>query len=69
MNTLEFRAQMMKHGDKVNDLAKYLNLHPRTLYYKYSGKCNRAAFTLDEIKKIMERYKLTPEEVVRIFLS
>lgn len=69
MNTLEFRAQMMKHGDQIKDLAEFLKMHPRTLYYKYSGNCNRGQFTLDEVKLIIERYQLTPEEVVRIFFN
>ena len=69
MNTQEFRALMMKHGDTVNGLAEFLNIHPKTLYYKYSGCNNRCHFTLSEVKQIMERYKLTPEEVVRIFLN
>ena len=59
----------MKHGDTVNDLAEFLSVHPKTLYYKYSGFNNRSHFTLDEVKRIMERYQLTPEEVVRIFLN
>ncbi len=69
MNTSEFRAIMMKHGDKVEDLAKFLDVHPKTLYYKYSGCDNRCHFTLKEVKMIMERYGLTPEEVVHIFLN
>ena len=69
IDTLEFRALMTKHGDTVNGLAKVLGIHPKTLYYKYSGCDNRANFTLNEVQIIMNRYNLNPDEVVSIFLS
>ena len=69
VNTLEFRAQMMKHGDSVKELASFLGIHEKTLYYKYSGCDDRCHFSLEEVKRLMDRYKLTPEEVVSIFLA
>lgn len=69
MNTAEFRAIMMKHGDTVKELAEVLNIHPKTLYYKYSGCGNRCEFTLAEVRIIKRRYNLSAEDVSKIFLE
>ena len=59
---------MNKHGDTKAKLAEYLGIHPKTLYLKYAGLEGRS-FNQVEIKKIAERYQLTPEQIVQIFLS
>lgn len=52
--------------DSIDDLADYLKISRQTLMMKIE---NKSQFKNDEIKKITKRYKLTPDEVYKIFLS
>lgn len=67
------KSKMALFGDDQNALATALGISIQRLSAKMnakqvSDKVKAAAFTLAEVRIIMERYSLTPEEVVAIFL-
>lgn len=57
---------LKSNGDTVDDLANGIGIHPQTLRKKMNG---HSEFSASEIKAIADRYKLTADEVVRVFLS
>lgn len=59
---------MKKHGDRNEDLAKYIGISPQRFSAKLNGT-GGADFTRSEIQKIKERYNLTAEEVDIIFFA
>ena len=59
--------KIRRAGEKVDDLAKALGIHPQTLRAKMRGY--RSQFTQNEIKAIAERYSLTADEVNKIFIE
>lgn len=68
------KSKMALFGDDQNALATALGISIQRLSAKMnakqvSDKVKAAAFTLAEVRIIMERYSLTPDEVVAIFLS
>ncbi len=65
-NLLE--AKMKIHGDIQSDLAEYLGITLQTFNRKLNKK-GGSRFDEDEIRMIAERYNLTSEEVVEIFLT
>ena len=73
MNKALLKSIMTLHGDTVIDMANYLCLTPQSVYSKLnetklsSGK--NAEFGQGEIKRIKERYNLTPEQVEEIFFK
>lgn len=73
MNKKLLKSKMSLHGDTQNTLAEALGISFERLSLKMNAKklsdtARPAAFTLAEVRIIMERYSLTPEEVVEIFL-
>lgn len=67
------KSKMALFGDDQNALAAALGITIQRLSAKMnakqvSDKVKAAAFTLAEVRIIMERYSLTPEEVVAIFI-
>lgn len=73
MNKELLKSKMALFGDTQNDLAEALGISFQRLSAKMntkqvSEKVKPATFTLQEVRIIMERYQLTPEEVVEIFL-
>ena len=66
VNKAEFRAEMVRHGDRQEDLAKALGMSVTTLSLKIN---NERAFTAPEIELIALRYKLTAEAIQRIFFA
>lgn len=66
VNKQELRAVMIRYGDRQEDLADALNITPGTLSKKINGE---SAFTSPEIEVIALRYKLTAEELPRIFFA
>lgn len=68
VNVNEFRAQMARHGDTNGMLATALGKSQPTLSSKINGKRNQF-FTQPEIQKIIDRYNLTPDEVMTIFFA
>lgn len=72
MNELLLKVHMKEHGDTSADLAKALDIHPHTLYMKMREDApsdRRQQFTQGEIRFIVERYSLTPEDTVKIFFK
>ena len=68
MNKRLLQAYMDRQGDSQLRLAKAMS----TSLSRFSAKINGyrgAAFGLDEVIFIKKRYRLTPEEVDRIFLT
>lgn len=68
MNELLLRAIMREHHDSSEELAKALGIHPHTLYLKMRDNEDRQ-FTQDEIRIIVNRYGLTPNDTMRIFFN
>ena len=58
---------MSKNGDSLKDLALYLGISETWLSQKINE--NGAEFKLSEIRKIITRYKLKPDEVIAIFFA
>ena len=66
MNGLLLKYIAARYGDTMQDLADALGIFPTTLSRKVNGKDE---FKLREIRQIIERYSLTPEDVMRIFFT
>lgn len=56
---------MIDNRDNMDDLAKELGITTNTLYVKMQGV--KYEFRQSEIRKIAERYKLSPERISEIF--
>lgn len=74
INKKLLKAKMALYGDDQNSLAAALGISYPRLSAKMNAKqvtekVKAATFTLAEVRIIMERYSLTPEEVVAIFLT
>ena len=57
---------MKKHGDNQSDVAEFIGISVQ----RFNAKLNEtdgAEFTQGEIKKIIQKYNLTAEEVMLIF--
>ena len=68
MNKNELVSVMKKHGDRNEDLAKYIGISPQRFSAKLNGT-GGADFTGNEIRKVKEKYNLTGEEVDTIFFA
>lgn len=66
MNKTQFKVMLIENHETQDELAKGLGITGTTLSYKLSG---RSEFTQGEIRKIKERYGLTPEQVELIFFT
>ncbi|MBR3645841.1 MAG: hypothetical protein IKN54_05435 [Lachnospiraceae bacterium] len=62
----ELRAAMARFGDKQDDLANVLGLSSSGMSVKIAGKVD---FKRNEMELIILRYKLSPDEVRRIFFA
>lgn len=67
MNPDFLKAFMRMHGDSHDDLAKLLNIHPKTLYKKMGNK--KQEFTQSEIAFIADRYQLTADDIKMTFFA
>lgn len=65
MNTKLLRSKMVLFDDTNESLAEALGITPQAFSLKLNGN---QEFKQSEIKAIKERYNLTPEEIVDIFL-
>lgn len=68
MNKNELVSKMKKHGDRNEDLAKYIGISPQRFSAKLNGT-GGADFTRSEIQKIIKKYNLTADEVMTIFFN
>lgn len=59
------RYHVKKNGDTNTELASAIGIAESTLYRKLRGE--DAEFTQSEIKSIVARYELTPDETKKIF--
>ena len=61
-----FKAAIVGHGDRQEDLAQALGMSPATLSAKINGTQD---FRRHEIERIATRYNLTIQEAGRIFFT
>lgn len=66
MNSNELRAQMARHGDNNNALAKALGKTPASISNKIKGI---RPFSLSEVQTIITRYDLSAEQTATIFFT
>lgn len=66
MNTKLLRSKMVLFGDTSYSLAQALDISPQAFSLKLNGE---REFKQEEIKIIQDRYNLSPDEVVDIFLT
>ena len=66
MNERLLKAKMAYYGDSKSSLSKYLGMANVTLANKMNST---SEFTQSEIKKIIDRYHLSPDEVEQIFFA
>lgn len=62
----EFRAMLARKELSVSEVAKTLGIDPATLSRKISGQSD---FYRNEIEKICQLLKLTPDETMQIFFA
>lgn len=68
MNKQKFKGVAMLNGDTMATVAKALGIAESSLSLKINGKRN-CCFHDVEIKVLMTRWSLDPEQVVDIFLA
>ncbi len=68
MNKNALVSKYKLHGDRQEDLAKYIGISVQRFNAKLNGT-DGAEFTQGEIQKIKEKYNLTGEEVNAIFFE
>ena len=68
INTNMLISKIKLFGERQQDLADALGISLQSVNAKINGT-NGAEFSASQITIIMVRYKLTPEEVVQIFLN
>ena len=67
MNKDLLRSIMVLHGDTNRDLAEALKITEQSVSSKMNE--NGTEFKQGEIRKIIKRYDLTPEQTDQIFFS
>ena len=67
MNTVELKKVMLDNGDNNRILSEALNMQESTFSSKLHEK--GAAFRKCEIQQIIDRYKLSAEQIKIIFFS
>lgn len=68
MNKKLFEVQMVLHDDTQETLAEAIGVSRGTMNQKIN-ETNGRNFDQDEIRKLIDRWKLMPEEVTAIFFS
>ena len=68
MNKNLFVSIMKLHGDRQEDVAKYIGISLQAFNAKLN-ETGGAEFTQSEIRKIKRKYNLTPEQVDAIFFA
>lgn len=69
MDTLLFKWHVKQNGDSMESLAKAMGIHAHTLYYKSREDYPKQQFTQGEIEFIAKRYKLTGDDIKKIFFA
>ena len=67
MDVLLFKYLAAKNGDAMRDVAGALKVSTATISNRLTNK--RGDFTRADIQVLKERWKLTPEQVDKIFLQ
>lgn len=67
MNKEKLKSVMALHGDTIKALAEYLGISEQSLCNKINE--NGTEFKQGEIRKIKDRYNLSPAEVDAIFFD
>lgn len=67
MNKAKLKSVMTLHGDTNKDLAEILGISEQSVSCKINE--NGTEFKQGEIKKISDRYNLSPDEVTAIFFD
>lgn len=65
-NKNEFRAEVIRRGLTLNQIAEGLGISPTSLNRKMNGESD---FFRNEIEKIIHTLHLSGEEVLRIFFA
>ena len=65
MNSLEMKVAMKRNQDTLEKLAEALGLQVSGAWARVNG---RTDFRAKEIKTIRQRYNLSAEDIVKIFL-
>ena len=66
VNKNELKALMARYGDRQEDLAVAIGMTPQTFSVKINGGGD---FSRTEIEAIALRYKLSAEDIQRIFFA
>lgn len=66
MNNKKLRAEMLRYGDKAEDLARVLKISRQSLSKRQN---KHVEFSRSEIEKIANRYSLSAEQVYEIFFA
>lgn len=67
MDKAKLKSYMALYGDTNKELAEFLGLSEQSVSYKINE--NGTEFKQGEIRKIKDRYNLTPVEVDAIFFG
>lgn len=67
MDVLLFKYLAAKNGDTMRDVAKAIKVSTATISNRLTNK--RGDFTRADIQTLKERWKLTPEQVDKVFLQ
>lgn len=67
MNGVMLRSIMVLHGDTVRDLAEYLGKTEQSVRKKIAE--NGSEFHISEVRKIVDRYHLSREQIDLIFFA
>lgn len=67
MNKAKLKSIMALHGDTNKDIAKLLKISTQSVSCKINE--NGTEFKQGEIKKITDKYSLSPAEVTAIFFD
>ena len=66
LNKTLFKIKMLENKVNVAELAKELDVDKQTIYNRLNG---RTPFTLQEVRFLRNKFNLTDDEVVEIFLN
>ena len=73
MNRKLFEVQMVLHDETQVTVAEAIGVQRNTLYRKLSEaedkNGNKAGFSQDEIKTLIDRWELSPDDVSAIFFN